>query len=88
MSRVAHSATSCYGCRTCQLVCSLHLTGCFWPEQSSIQVARTPQTGAVRWSIDERCDECAREEAPLCVRYCAYGALEMLGPEATAWAEP
>ena len=81
MGRVARSAASCYGCKTCQLVCSLHLTGSFWPERSSIQVSRRPQRGAVRWSIDESCDECMREEECLCVKYCAYGALRMLSDE-------
>jgi Fe-S-cluster-containing hydrogenase component 2 len=75
MTRIVRRADRCYGCKTCQLVCSLHHTGCFWPERSSIQVSRNPQTGVVRWSIDETCDRCGREEPPLCVKYCSYQAL-------------
>jgi len=76
MGRISRDAALCYGCRTCQLVCSFHLTGCFWPEESSIQVSRRPQTGVVRWSIDERCDGCVSEQECLCVAHCAYGALK------------
>ena len=73
---IARNAALCYGCKNCQLVCSLHLTGSFWPERSSIQVSRNPQTGVVRWTIDESCDRCPHEEEPLCIRYCAYHALK------------
>ena len=81
MSRIMRSAGRCYGCKTCQLVCSLHNTGSFWPERSSIQVSRNPQTGAVRWSIDETCDRCGREELPLCVKYCSYQALHTVAEQ-------
>jgi Fe-S-cluster-containing hydrogenase component 2 len=77
MSRIIRSAGRCYGCRTCQLVCSQHLTGSFWPERSAIRVSRTPRTGAVRWAIDKTCDLCDREEEPLCVKHCAYDALRI-----------
>ena len=75
MGHIARNAALCYGCKTCQLVCSFHHTGSFWPERSSIQVSRNPQTGVIRWSIDRTCDQCEREEQPLCVRYCSYNAL-------------
>ena len=81
MSRIVRRADFCYGCKTCQLVCSLHHTGSFWPERSSIQVFRNPQTGVVRWSIDETCDRCRREEQPLCVKYCSYQALQKVADE-------
>lgn len=75
MEHIVRDPVLCYGCRNCQLVCSLHLTGSFWPERSSIQVSRTPRAGVVRWTIDESCDRCRQEEGPLCVRYCSYRAL-------------
>lgn len=75
MARIVRNAALCYGCRTCQLVCSFHITGSFWPEKSSIQVSRRPQSGAVHWSIDESCDGCPSEQRCLCVAHCAYGAL-------------
>ncbi len=81
MSRIIRRAALCYGCKTCQLVCSLHLTGSFWPERSSIQVSRNPQTGVVRWSIDKTCDGCGREEQPQCVKYCSYEALQKVTGE-------
>ncbi|KPK89549.1 MAG: hypothetical protein AMJ94_11875 [Deltaproteobacteria bacterium SM23_61] len=81
MDRIARNASLCYGCKTCELVCSFHHTGSFWPERSSIRVFRNPQTGIVRWSIDETCDQCACEEQPLCVRYCSYKALRKVADE-------
>ena len=81
MSPVARNAALCYGCKTCQLVCSFHHTGSFWPERSSIQVSRNPQTGVVRWTIDKTCDHCGREEQALCVRYCSYNALMKVADE-------
>lgn len=81
MGRIGRDAARCYGCKICQLVCSLHHTGSFWPERSSIQVSRNPQTGIVRWSIDGTCDQCGREEQPLCVRSCSYEALKKVTDE-------
>jgi Fe-S-cluster-containing hydrogenase component 2 len=81
MSRIIRSAVRCYGCKTCQLVCSQHLTGSFWPERSSIQVSRNPRTGTVKWTIDKTCDLCNREGEPLCVRHCAYEALRKVESE-------
>jgi Fe-S-cluster-containing hydrogenase component 2 len=76
---VSHDYALCYGCRTCQLVCSLHHTGSFWPARSSIQTSRQPQHGTVRWSVDDSCDRCISEPAPLCVKYCSYDALTAIG---------
>ena len=81
MSRIVRNAARCYGCKICQLVCSLHQTGSFWPERSSIQVSRSPRTGVVQWSIDETCDLCGREGEPLCLKYCSYQALRKASDE-------
>ncbi len=81
MARIAHNAALCYGCKICQLVCSFHRTGSFWPERSSIQVFRNPQTGIVRWTIDNTCDRCGSEERPLCVKHCTYEALRKVEEE-------
>jgi len=81
MGHISRNSALCYGCKICQLVCSLHLTGSFWPERSSIQVSRNPQTGVVRWSIDKTCDRCRREGEPLCVKSCSYEALKMVADE-------
>jgi Fe-S-cluster-containing hydrogenase component 2 len=66
----------CYGCRTCELACSFHHKGVFSPELSSIRVSKANQTGKITWRRDLTCDTCEREEMPLCVKYCSYGALE------------
>jgi Fe-S-cluster-containing hydrogenase component 2 len=76
MVHIKRKPALCYGCRTCQLICSKHLTGSFWPERSSIQVSRNPQRGTIRWSIDSTCDGCKNEKMALCVKYCPYQALE------------
>jgi len=66
----------CYGCKTCQLMCSFHHTKCFWPDHSSIYVYRNPQNNTVKWSIDYKtCDGCIGEGEPLCEKYCPYGAI-------------
>lgn len=65
----------CFGCRTCELACSFHHTGFFAPEQSSIRVSRSNQTGVITWHLNSSCDGCKEEGIPLCVRYCSYGAL-------------
>lgn len=81
MGHIVRNPALCFGCKNCQLVCSLHLTGSFWPERSSIQVSRNPRAGVVRWTIDESCDRCRQEEEPLCVRYCSYHALRNVADE-------
>jgi Fe-S-cluster-containing dehydrogenase component len=77
VARLLHQPTLCYGCRTCELVCSLHHTGAFQPERSSVHVTRQPRSGTVRWRVDRTCDHCRDESQPLCVKYCAYDALLM-----------
>jgi len=65
----------CYACKQCQLICSYHHTGAFWPHKSSIDVYRNQQDGYLQWSIDSTCDGCSGEKEILCVRHCVYGAL-------------
>jgi len=72
---IIRNPSLCYGCRTCQIACSFHHTGSFWPDRSSIDVLRNPQTGVIKWSIDSTCDECKSEKEPLCTKYCTYKAI-------------
>jgi Fe-S-cluster-containing hydrogenase component 2 len=65
----------CYACRMCQLVCSFHHTGRFWPDKSSIDVYRKPTEGTIVWRIEDSCDHCQDEPEPLCVTHCKYAAL-------------
>ena len=74
--KIVRNAEACYGCRTCELACSFHHERVFSPELSSIRVSRNNRTGKIGWSINSTCDSCQRETKPLCVRYCAYGALQ------------
>ena len=66
----------CYGCRTCELACSFHHQRVFAPELSSIKISKSNYTGKIEWRIDSSCDSCVKEELPLCVKFCSYGALE------------
>ena len=74
--KIIRDAEACYGCRTCELACSFHHGRVFSPEISSIKVLRNNQTARIGWSIDSTCDSCEGEVKPMCVEYCAYGALK------------
>ncbi len=69
--------STCTACRTCQLMCSLHLTGRFQPEKASITITRDNIAGILCWSVDSSCDMCIGEKLPLCISHCSYGALRM-----------
>ncbi len=75
---IIRNTDACYGCRSCQLICSYHHTGQFDPEQSSIKVNRDYKSSVIRWAIDSTCDGCKGEEEPLCVKYCVYGAIKLV----------
>ncbi|MBU2646520.1 hypothetical protein KKI24_17560 [bacterium] len=73
--RLNFDPNRCYSCKSCQLICSFHHTGAFWPAKSSIDVYRNQQNGYVKWSVDNTCDDCVNEIETLCVKNCVYGAL-------------
>jgi carbon-monoxide dehydrogenase iron sulfur subunit len=76
--RILRDSERCYGCRTCELACSFHHKAVFAPELSSIKVSKSNQTGIVKWDKDSSCDSCVGEEKPQCVKYCFYGALQVV----------
>lgn len=70
----------CTGCAACELACSFHLHGCFQPAGSAIAVCRDDREGTVEIALGDECDLCAEEaDGPLCVKYCAPGALSLDG---------
>jgi Fe-S-cluster-containing hydrogenase component 2 len=73
--KIIRDTEACYGCRTCELVCSFHHKGVFSLGGGSITVKRDNNTGEIKWTIDSTCDSCDGEDQPLCVKYCVYGAL-------------
>ena len=79
VNKILTNAKKCYGCRTCELVCSFHHEGAFSPEVSSIKISRDNLNGEIELAITPTCDACRGESRPLCVRYCLYGALEEVG---------
>jgi Fe-S-cluster-containing hydrogenase component 2 len=75
--KVVRTPKACYGCRTCELVCSFHHRGYFSPKGGSIKVLKDNRTGEIRWFLNSSCDFCKEENQPLCVRYCTYEALAL-----------
>lgn len=67
----------CVGCRMCELACSLHHSGSFSPELSSVQVRRSNRTAAIVWRVLPTCDLCAGEEQPFCEKYCGSAAIRI-----------
>lgn len=76
MLKIVTDSEVCYGCRTCELICSYHHAGVFSPELSSIRVSRNNLSGEIECSINSTCDSCEGESQPLCLEYCLYGALK------------
>ena len=75
--KIVRDANQCVGCGTCALICSFHHHRVFSLKLSSIKVVTDMVIGKVKWAIDSTCDSCLGESVPLCVKYCAYGALEV-----------
>ena len=78
----------CTGCRACEVACSYHQGKVFNPKLASLHIRRDERVG--RMSIilygdltqKERqkrfpCDWCVGELEPLCVKYCAPGAITL-----------
>lgn len=79
--RVVRNPKACYGCRACEIACSFHHQKAFSPGGGSIRVAKDHRTGSIHWQLDSSCDLCEGEDRPLCVRFCAYEALNMVRTE-------
>ena len=77
--RVRWDSKKCYGCRACELACSLRRQKAFAPGGGAITVRKDNRTGEVRWYIDGSCDACSGENRAWCARYCSYEALTELG---------
>jgi Fe-S-cluster-containing dehydrogenase component len=75
MTMICHHPKACYGCHTCELICSLHLTGAFQPGGGAIVVDWQPDTETITWACSNACDGCEAHPVPLCVTHCLYGAL-------------
>ncbi len=68
----------CIDCAACELACSFHHTGSFWPSRASILIYRNNLTNErditiFRTKNKERfgCDNCG-----LCVSFCQSGVLQ------------
>lgn len=70
------NSKKCKGCLRCELVCSYHKSEhkLFKPALSSTKVLRSNENKVITMIIDETCDFCESEDAPLCVKYCVFGA--------------
>jgi len=75
-ARVWQDPGLCTACRACEVVCSLHQTGCCNLEASSIRVDLDRSDGSVWITHLPTCNLCGNEDdGPLCVRFCTPGAL-------------
>ena len=80
MLQITRNNKACYGCRTCELACSFHNLGVFTPGGGAIKVRKDNRTGKIKWVKAATCDLC-KEDQPLCVRHCPYGALSVSNGE-------
>ena len=66
-------SSQCHGCLTCQLTCSLRVSGRFNPSRARIRVDRSEDGYEYRHSFTDECDGCGGNY--LCVHSCPYGTL-------------
>lgn len=73
---------NCTGCRACEIACSFHHRRVFSREMASLEVLRSEKDwkmSVIRYLKAENghlaCDYCEGETEPLCVKYCACGAI-------------
>jgi Fe-S-cluster-containing dehydrogenase component len=66
-------SSQCHGCLTCQLSCSLRVSGRFNPAKANIRVDGSEDGYEYSHSFTDACDGCGGSY--LCVRSCPYGAL-------------
>ena len=65
----------CTACRACELACHFHHSGRFGTSRNSIHIFFNADAGDVVIEYDDTCDACLGEMEPLCVHFCAPGAL-------------
>ncbi len=86
MAKLIVHNEKCTGCRACEIACSYHHQKKFNPRLASLQVHRMEKAGRMSVLLyqdlvgEEKrgrvpCDQCVEEPEPLCVKYCAPGAI-------------
>ena len=73
---ISIDATTCTGCRICEMVCSLSHTGTCWPERARLRVLSEEVDGRID-SVPVLCMQC---EVPACRLACPTGATFEGGP--------
>lgn len=67
----------CSGCLACEVACAFRKVGAFGREGAAIEVAFDALAGVAEATFGAACDLCGPLVTPLCVEYCAPGALAL-----------
>ena len=74
-SAVTTNPETCAGCRTCEVVCSLHHEGAIDLEKARLRVDRQPFEGLFQPRV---CHQCSH---PHCMMDCPVGAISIRDPD-------
>lgn len=78
----------CIGCRACEIACSYHHRKVFNPKISSLEIRMKGKREDIDVVVYEDfskqnvphipCDRCEGEKEPLCIKYCAANAIQIM----------
>jgi len=76
--KILFDRSLCVCCYLCAIMCSLHLSHVISLRKAAINIHKNVIEGRVEITIDNaRCDLCAGEILPFCVKYCPVSALKL-----------
>ena len=75
MKKIESQVEKCTGCIICQFQCSFQYHKEFNPSKARIKIEKSPHD-IHSISFTNECTNCG-----ICVQFCAYGALQLIGGE-------